>query len=530
MSPTKATTGSNPSCQAARLGEFFNNLTDFLAKLLSRYQLGFLALASAAYFTLTCYSAGRKLFWYDEIPTYYIAQLPDLASLWMACKQLFSPPLFYLVTRWSQQLVGANELGTRLPAILGFWLFCISLYRFVAKRTNPIAGFISLLYPLTTGGYWYAFEARPHGVLVGLFGVALISWQEVTDGNSGVLALPCLTTSLTAAMLLHGYAFLLLFPLVFGELTRSFLNKHWNPMIWFSLTSPAVLSAVTVLPMLHGIHDSVAPAFLKHAPFQRVWTAWELSFKPSFTLAILLVLLIPGILPQLNLALPGVRKAEVPNWGFSLPEIAVLFCIFCTPLVAYVASRVAYAPFFARYSLILVGGASCLIALTAARSNRTGLLVLLLIVLFIGHSAAMFYRGRVIREPSSGVEVDTRLTAESNRFKWIESAASGTDPIVLLDALASVPMLHYAPPSLVSRFVFLVPDDLVDLYMPLQKCCRVPGRVFSRSEFVTAHHTFFVYGSADSLFHQEDYFRRLGAQVTNQSCGSEGCVLRVESE
>jgi Dolichyl-phosphate-mannose-protein mannosyltransferase len=497
--------------------------------MLAKYQLVFLALATAVYFSITCYCAQRKLFWFDEIFTYYIARLPDNNAIRAACEQLLNPPLFYIVTRWSQQLFGANELGTRFPEIVGFWVFCLGVYLFVARRASPIAAFISLLYPLTTSGYWYAYEARPHGILVGLFGLALISWQELTDDTSHRwTAAAGLAASLAVAMLFHGYAFLLLIPLGLGELTRSLVRSRVDPLVWCALTVPAILSVVTVLPLLHGIHSSVPRIFLTGVPVQRIWTAWELSFKPSFVLALLILLSVPAVSPRLALRIVNAGAAESSGRGLVLPEITALVGMFCTPLFAYFASRLGHAPFFSRYSLIVVGGGALLIGVAAARYNATGILVLAMTLLFIARSTATFHAGLEVREPSSGMQVSTRLVAERNRFEWIESAAPGTDPIVLLHALATVPTFHYAPSSLTSRCLFLIPDDTVDLYMRLQRCCRAPGKVSSQSEFLSAHHKFFVFGDPDTLFHQTDFYRKLGGRVTDQSCREGDCILRFD--
>jgi hypothetical protein len=514
---------------AAKCGRYISRVTDFFTETLAKYQLVFVALATAAYFSITCYCAQRKLFWFDELFTYYVARLPGNDAIRAACGQLLSPPLFYIVTRWSQQLFGANEFGTRLPEIVAFWVFCLCMYRFVARRASPIAGFIALLYPLTTGGYWYAYEARPHGILVGLFGLALLSWQELTEGTSHRwIAAAGLAASLTVAMLFHGFAFLLLIPLGLGELTRSLVRRRLDPLVWCALTFPAILSAVTVLPMLQAIHSSVPRIFLAGVPVQRMWEAWELSFKPSFVFALLMVLSAPAVLPRLLLWTASTGGAESSNGGFAVHEIAALIGILCTPLFAYFASRLGYAPFFSRYSLILLGGGAGLIGVAAARYNATGILVLAMTLLFIGRSAATFHAGLTVREPSSGMQVSTRFDAERKRFEWIESSAPGTDPIVLLNAAAAVPMFHYAPASLTSRYLLLMPDDIVDLYIRLQRCCRAPGNVFSRSDFLSAHHRFFVLGDPDTLFHQSDNYRRLGDRVIDQSCMEEDCILRID--
>src|ERR1035438_3518163 len=114
---------------------------------LERYRYLLILAFVVLYALLTSYRAGRKLFWYDEIFTFYLSRLPDVSSLWSALKMGadFNPPLFYLITHYSQALFGEGHLGTRMPEIFGFGVFCICLYRFISSRTSVLAGLISML-------------------------------------------------------------------------------------------------------------------------------------------------------------------------------------------------------------------------------------------------------------------------------------------------------------------------------------------------------------------------------------------------
>ena len=147
---------------------------------------------SILYLLATCYRASRKLFWFDELFTVYISRLPDLASVWNALKEGadFNPPLFYALTKFFESLDGEGPIATRLPAILGFWIFCLCLFRFVSIRTSVLAGLISMLFPLVTTAYFYAYEARAHGVVLGFCGIALICWQAADSFETkGLVAL-----------------------------------------------------------------------------------------------------------------------------------------------------------------------------------------------------------------------------------------------------------------------------------------------------------------------------------------------------
>jgi hypothetical protein len=238
---TRAVEGS-PS--PLRVADQIQRAGDSLVRVLTLHQYAFLLLASLGYFAITFYRAPRRLFWFDEIFTLYIARLPDLASIWSACIHGvdFYPAMLYLLTHWSQAAFGANELGARIPQVVGFWVFCQCLYRFVSIRTNALAGFIALLWPITTPGYWYAYEARSYGLVLGFFGLALISWQAATDqahsecvvrvneqahsecvvrvkekrSSRRSIPLAGLAVSLIGAALCHGYTFLFFVPFGVG--------------------------------------------------------------------------------------------------------------------------------------------------------------------------------------------------------------------------------------------------------------------------------------------------------------------------
>jgi hypothetical protein len=505
-----------------------DNVTAFLAL----HQYIFLALASVGYFAITGYRAHRRLFWFDEIFTFYISRLPDLASIWSACTHGvdFNPPLLYLLTRWSQDLFGVTELGTRIPQILGFWIFCLCLYRFVSLRTNPLAGFIALLYPLTTGAYWYAYDARSHGVVLGFFGVALISWQAAADRARGKIApVLWLGASLIGAALCHCYAFILFIPLGIGELTRTILKKRIDTGVWCTFLLAAVVSVITVVPLLRA-----GRGILTSLEFTTTWASlaasWDLAFNPRVTFVFLLIVSASAVLPHIRRPFAGTTDSDgVNSWTFARYESAALAAILCAPLFVFIAARIGHAPMYGRYSLILTGGVACVIGAVAARSNATGLLVLSMILLTITGGFAKFHREDAAYEPATDLAVSTRVASVSSDADWIASTAPGGDPVVLLNDLTFAPLFHYATSSIRSRLVYLPTDLNGEGYLRLQRCCGAPGTVSARPDFLAAHPDFFIYGPAAGFANQSDRFRGPRARVIDLGCREGYCLARVVS-
>src|SRR5438552_1999845 len=104
-----------------------------------------------AYLTTTCILAARKPLWFDELFTWHISQAPTLGDLWHTLADGYdpNPPLGYLLSRWSQTLLGAGPVSFRLPAILGFGVLCGCLYYFAARRCPRPYAWLALVLPLT---------------------------------------------------------------------------------------------------------------------------------------------------------------------------------------------------------------------------------------------------------------------------------------------------------------------------------------------------------------------------------------------
>src|SRR5579862_6883989 len=493
---------------------------DSFTRALTHHQYASLVLASLGYLAITLYRAGRRLFWFDEIFTFYIARLPDLGSIWAACVHGvdFNPPMLYLLTRWSEDAFGANEFGARIPQVVGFWVFCLCLYRFVSVRTGALAGFIAFVFPITTAGYWYATDARSHGLVLGFFGLAFISWQAAMDRSSRRwLPLTGLAASLTGAALCHCYAFLLFIPFGLGELVRTFVRKRFDAAVWCALLVPAIVSVITVLPLLRAVRGKL-PAGIIGNPWQHIGSGWDLSVHRG--LAVALVVLISAWIVT---SPPGSRPTADTRI-FAGHELGFLIGTLCTPLFAFFSAVATDAPLYGRYSLAAITGAACLVAAACSQSRLIGLLLLFACLAIITKQFAWFGFLSVAGEPSTCTAVGTRSPAANFSFEFLEASAGGDEPIVLLDPMEFAPMFHYARGPLRSRFVYLIPDVNGEGYVRLQQCCAAPGRIASRDAFFATHRSFFMYG-AETL--PRKFFPPPPAEITLKGCVGARCLFHV---
>ncbi len=207
---------------------------------------------SFVYFFEVTVRASEKLFWYDELLTLYFARL-DIHTLWPALNSGvdFNPPLFYVLTRATEGIFGEGLIATRLPEMIGFWLFCICLFFFVNRRAGHLAGTMAMLFPMLTGAFYYAYEARPHGIVLGCCGLAVLFWQLTTEKPGAKIWYLGFGFSLLAGFMLHCYALLLVIPFACTELLMRYRSRRpfWTAL--FIPTLPAI-----AMYLLYSSHTS----------------------------------------------------------------------------------------------------------------------------------------------------------------------------------------------------------------------------------------------------------------------------------
>ena len=218
----------------------------------NRVSVLLVALFSLIYFAQVIILCSEKYLWYDEFFTLYVCKLPNLRVIWHALKHGvdFNPPLFYAVTSLSKTIFGENRYALRFPAIVGFWVFCVTLFWFVRRRMNAAAGFAAMVFPTLTGAMYYAYEARPYGMLLGFCGLALVCWQAAIDGVRRRWWLLGLGLSLSGALMMHCYAVLLVFPFALAEIFRTVSSRRFDLGIWTALVLPPLASCLIYIPML----------------------------------------------------------------------------------------------------------------------------------------------------------------------------------------------------------------------------------------------------------------------------------------
>ena len=501
----------------ARWGRLLETTAGRLPEALSRNKYVVLVLFSLAYAMGTCYLASRKLFWYDELFTVHISRLPDLASIWQA--QLMgadaNPPLLYELTRLSEFLLGAGHVAARLPAIVGFGVLCLCLYRFVSIRSSALGGFVSMLFPLVTGAYWYAYEARSYGAVAGFGGIALICWQGATmQLERRLWWLAGLAGALACAMLIHSYAVMLFLPIGLGELVRSVTRRRVDWAVWAAIivASAAMLPSFILLREVLAAGSNMPTVTYFDATLHKLAQAYKLYVAPAAGVLLgAFALMLVAQMNRPNTVTQPVHPDKHPAY-----EFVALFAFAAIPVFVYLAAKITGAPFFSRHGILCVAGFAGLLGIAMARRPAMATGVLFLLAAQIGVSYIQLARSPFLLESSSYLALSTSKPAFMQRYTMMARVPDKESPIVLLDNLEFAPTFYYAPEGLASRLTYLMPstaNHLGMIYFNLQKCCNAPGKVSYLADFLSSHDRFLVYGGPRSAETLNDLINE-GATVT----------------
>lgn len=448
---------------------------------------------SLLYLAWTAVLASRKLMWNDELYTYYIAMLPNVADIWRAvmtgAEQI--PPTFHLLTRGVLKLVGIGPISIRMPEILGFLAMMLCLFRFVARRTSAFYGLLAMLFPLVTDAYRYAFEARPYGLVLGLSGVALICWQAASEGPPRRLSLAFLSLSLAAALASHYYAVLSFVGLGVGEIVRTWSRRRLDPPIWIAF------GVAGVVPIL-----LFSPLILQSASYaDTFWNRLSVNQLPFFYLGILGparkavgATVLVGMVYAMFVHAPPDRETRRT---LPLHELAVALAFAALPAVGFVIGILVTNAFVNRYALQAVLGLSMLVAFAVYALPRGRALIGAALLLFMMGSFVLAQYGNL------------RTTLEESSFRLsaitlLQAKADMELPIVASEPHIFMSLAHYAPPAITGRLAYLgdpqaslrhlghnsVDRGMMDLVGPW---FRLPVKEYE--PYIASHPRFWLYGN-----------------------------------
>jgi hypothetical protein len=439
--------------------------------------------------TVSAVHAGSKALWYDELFTYYMSHLPSMAAVWAGLKQGadLNPPLLYLATRASFRLFGDGPIASRLPAMIGFLVMTVCLFRFVSRRANGLYGLVAAVFPWITGAARYAYEARAYGMVLGFSALALVCWQTACEKNRRTWALFALSLAIAGALMSHCYAVLLFVPLCLGEFVRTLGARRVDWPVWLAIAAPMPL-VVTYLPLMHA-NSGFAFHNAKFEP--RGSSLWEFCIMvlgPAVWtwLAGFAAILFPARREEPH---PDAAPAQIPahEWAAAAGFIAIPVCVV---VLALALTHV----FETRYGLpAVIGFAIAFTFLAYTRTANRGITGALLIALFL----AGFLTNSFWAPPDD--------TTQSLAIRGLAPDQVEKElPFVIGNATLFLQVDHYAKPDLSSR-LFLLRDPRAALrytgsnvfddgYPILRRWFPIRGRIEDYDRFVTTHERFMVFG------------------------------------
>ena len=385
-------------------------------------------------------------------------------------------------------------------------------------------GLVAMLTPMLAGPMFYATEARAYGLVLGFVGLAMVCWQNIEDGRSRTLSRAGLGICLSAALLTHCYAVLILVPFGLAELTRNWDRKKidWGACLAISLPISLVLS---YLPLM----AAVSPFAVDNEVFRPTILSIPLFF--NFMIHSLLRPIL--VLVVALWALVMVRWNEVPSesTGYTNAELSLAAGFLVVPILAILLAFTVTHIYHIRYGLAAICGLAILLPLLferiALRRRHAGTV-----------AAAVFALSALL-QVSNWPKL---LEADAMQFRKVLQLENAVPdlPLVVSSGLLFLEMDHYASPRLIGRMHFLVDaglareltgTDVFDKSFPrLRRWFPIRAALEDAQTYLRSHKRFLIYGYQK---HPMDwlvpYLKSLGWQLTTLESSAERVLYLSES-
>jgi hypothetical protein len=291
----------------------------------------------------------RRYVWFDELFTLNIAGSSSLQQLWHRELRFdCSPPSVYLLSRASMAIFGPTPLGLRFPSMVEFYFGSMAILLYARRKVETgFAALAVLLLWAAAPTLYYAVEARPYALIFMSFTWLLLSWDTAIGGQPRRMALFGVSISTLSLAVASVFAPFTLFAFVVAEGARFLRRRKPDYPLWFALLAPMV-GMLIYLPFMRSCGGII---FSVHASYNTIAIFFEDTLgSPIISIAVLAVLL-----------MPAAKDAAPAAKNFRLEEIALLACMFLSPVLLNLFLIHRQATFYNRYCL--ASQAAILIAL-----------------------------------------------------------------------------------------------------------------------------------------------------------------------
>lgn len=348
------------------------------------WALAFLALTAAVWLIASHY----RLFGGDDLLELWgdnVSSVGQLLHIERVTPIEVDPMGYPLLIFAGTRLFGVHSIALVVPSLVGFLAMQMSLFYFVRRIAFPRAAVFALAFPAITGAFAYTLQIRPYGLLLGLFGLAMFSWQTaVRRDASRTGALVVLSLSIALAINTHYYGVLLVAPLCTAELVRVWQRQRLDVPMLISMGA-GMAGVVFLLPFLRG-----AAAFRSHyqahnVPYQSITQTYNFivlgqgtfSERTNHLLAVLLVVLVASVLWSC------IRQWRGKTISLTDAEFAFLLTLAALPVFVFLLGHFVTHAMEGRYALGAVIGMAALVAIALVpllRNRAAGFLILVLLL------------------------------------------------------------------------------------------------------------------------------------------------------
>jgi hypothetical protein len=310
-----------------------------------------------------------------------------------------------------------------------------------------------MLFPLITMALYYAFEARPYGLLFGFCGLALYCWQAATQGRLRVLSLTGLALSLAGAVSCHYYGIVAFGPLIVGEVLRSVRSRRLDFGVWIAFGVGLIPLAIFI-PLIKGAASLSANFWAKPH-----WVALIEFYRKLVDLSPVRFLVVAMILIGIYSFARSSSRAGTTGPVNSIPihEIAAAVGFALFPLGVMILGKTITNAFVDRYALPAVIGVSAIFAWTLSRWTDCrpgpGLAVAAIIL------AIFMAKERHIQR-----DIEESLNRQAATYQFLQTNNEGRIPIVIQDPILFIELSHYAADNAGTRLIYLADVTLALKY------------------------------------------------------------------
>ncbi len=328
------------------------------------WALAFLALTAA----VSLITAHYRLMGGDDFLELWcdkVGSIGQLVQIQRTSPLVIDPFFYHGLTFAGIRIFGVRPFFLRLPSLCGFLVMQVCLFYFVRRIATARAAMFALAFPAITGAFGYTLQIRPYGVLLGLFGLAMLSWQTAARRDTHrAAALVMLALSIAAAVNSQYYGVLLMLPLGAGEAVRVWERRRLDVAMLLSMGA-GMAGMVFVLPFMNGAAQFRGHYKADNVPYQSITQTYNFlmlgqgafSTRTNHVLAVVLGLLI-GIVVWSCIGLWRGGSVRLPA-----AEFLFLLVLAAMPVSAFLLGHFVTHAMEPRYALGAVIGMAALLAI-----------------------------------------------------------------------------------------------------------------------------------------------------------------------